>query len=86
MVGRGGPFYTAVGRYVRFGLTPTSRPMLTGRGYNPGRLRVSGSGSVEIGETRCNNGRVDTRCAGVYRLPLVMEQLLITRAAGSRDT
>ena len=48
---RSAPFYTAQyraprNRHIRFGTSPNAPAMLTGRGYNPDRLRVAGSAST----------------------------------------
>ena len=59
------------------GRTPNAQAMLTGRGYREGSLRVPGSATLEIAETRCNDGRVDRRCAGVFRATLEVEQIVL---------
>lgn len=90
LVARSAAFYLARSRnprqrLVRFGRTPNAPSMLSGLGYT-GNVRVPGSGTLEVGETRCSNGRVDRRCAGVFRAALQVQQFFTATSAETRQT
>jgi hypothetical protein len=84
LVAQSAAFYTARRRnpryrHINFGTTPNSRTLYAA--YNPQDVRIPGTATLEIGETRCNDNSVDPLCAGTLRARLELR----TPAVGSSE-